>query len=49
MSDKKTIAQYFLADGFNTGNLAPADEWVAPNFVNHDPATPAPTPRSVRL
>lgn len=40
MTDLKTIAHYFLAESFNTGNLAPADELVAANFTNHDPSTP---------
>ena len=41
MTDQKTIARYFIAEAFNTGNLAPADEWIAADFVNHDPGTPA--------
>jgi steroid delta-isomerase-like uncharacterized protein len=40
MADLKAIAHYFLAESFNTGNLAPADELVAANFTNHDPSTP---------
>ncbi|MCK6629830.1 MAG: ester cyclase [Anaerolineae bacterium] len=40
MTDLKTIAHYFLAESFNTGNLAPAAELVAANFTNHDPSTP---------
>lgn len=40
MADNKAIAHYFLAESFNTGNLAPADELIAPNFTNHDPGTP---------
>jgi steroid delta-isomerase-like uncharacterized protein len=40
MADQKTIARYFLGEAFSTGNLDPADEWVAPNWVNHDPGTP---------
>ena len=40
MADKKEIARYFLGEAFSTGNLAPADEWIAPNFTNHDPSTP---------
>lgn len=40
MTDLKTIAHYFLAESFNTGNLAPADELVAANFTNVDPSTP---------
>ncbi len=40
MTDLKTIAHYFLAESFNTGNLAPADELVAPHFTNIDPSTP---------
>lgn len=39
-TDYKAIAHYFLADSFNTGNLAPADELVAASFTNHDPSTP---------
>jgi steroid delta-isomerase-like uncharacterized protein len=41
MADKKEIARYFLGEAFSTGNLAPADEWIAANWVNHDPGTPA--------
>jgi predicted ester cyclase len=40
MTDQITIARYFIAEAFNTGNLAPADELIAANFVNHDPGTP---------
>ena len=40
MTDQITIARWFIAEAFSTGNLAPADEWIAPNFVNHDPGTP---------
>ena len=40
MSDQNTIARYFIAEAFNTGNLAPADEWIAADFVNIDPGTP---------
>jgi steroid delta-isomerase-like uncharacterized protein len=40
MTDKKAIARYFLVDAFSTGDLAPADAWVAPDFQNHDPSTP---------
>lgn len=40
MADIKAIAHYFLAESFNTGNLASADELVAPTFTNHDPSTP---------
>ena len=32
MADKKEIARYFLGEAFSTGKLAPADEWVAPNW-----------------
>ena len=30
-----------LEETFNGGNLALADEFIAPDAVNHDPATPA--------
>ena len=40
MMDQETIARYFIAEAFNTGNLAPAEELIAANFVNHDPSTP---------
>lgn len=40
MADSKIIAHYFLADAFNTGQLGPADDYLAPNFRNHDPGTP---------
>ena len=41
MTDQKTIARYFIAEAFNTGNLAPADELIAADFVNHDRYTTA--------
>jgi steroid delta-isomerase-like uncharacterized protein len=40
MTDLNTTARYFIAEAFNTGNLAPADELIAADFVNHDPGTP---------
>jgi predicted ester cyclase len=51
MADKKAIARYFLEEAFSTGNLAPADEWIAPNWVNHDPGTPElpPGPEGFKL
>ena len=36
----KTIARRFFEDGFNKGRLAVADEFISPQFVNHDPAMP---------
>jgi steroid delta-isomerase-like uncharacterized protein len=40
MTDNKAIARRFIEDGFNTGNLAAADEFIAASFSNHDPGTP---------
>jgi steroid delta-isomerase-like uncharacterized protein len=40
MTDNKAIARRFMEDGFNTGNLAAAEEFIAANFRNHDPGTP---------
>jgi steroid delta-isomerase-like uncharacterized protein len=39
MTDNKAIARHFL-EGFNSDNLATADEFIAANFTNHDPGTP---------
>jgi steroid delta-isomerase-like uncharacterized protein len=41
MIDNKAIARRFLEEGFNTGDLAAADEFIAANFSNHDPGTPS--------
>lgn len=51
MADQKTIARYFMAESFSTGNLAPADDWVAPNFTNYDPGSPPvpPGPEGYKL
>jgi steroid delta-isomerase-like uncharacterized protein len=38
--ENKALARRFTEEGFSTGNLALADEIVAPNFVNYDPGTP---------
>ena len=38
-ADNKAIARHFL-EGFNSENLAAANEFVAANFTNHDPSTP---------
>lgn len=38
--DNKAILRRFMDEGFNKGNAAIADELIAPNWVNHDPATP---------
>jgi len=38
--ENKVLARRFVEEGFSTGNLALADEIVAPNFVNYDPGTP---------
>jgi steroid delta-isomerase-like uncharacterized protein len=50
MVDNKTLARNFM-DGFSTGNVASADEWVAANFTNIDPGTPPlpPGPEGYRL
>ena len=40
MADQMAIARYFIAEAFNTGDLAPADDWIASDFVNYDPGTP---------
>lgn len=39
-AENKTISRRFIEEGFSTGNLAIANEIIAPNFVNHDPGTP---------
>ena len=39
-SDNRHLVQRLFNDLFNKGNLAVADEIIAPNHVNHDPATP---------
>ena len=39
-AENKAICRRFIEEGFNTGNLAVAQEYIAPNFANHDPATP---------
>ena len=39
-AENKAIARRFVEDGFNTGNFAVVGEYIAPNFVNHDPGTP---------
>jgi len=39
MTDNKAIAHRFL-EGFNSDNLAAADEFIAANFTNYDPGTP---------
>lgn len=35
------ISRRLLEETFNGGNLALADEFIAPDAINHDPATPA--------
>src|SRR3569623_1006003 len=37
----KALVQRLLAEGFNGGNMALFDELLAPDFVNHDPSSPA--------
>ena len=39
-SQNRQIVQKLFNDLFNKGNLAVADQIIAPNHVNHDPATP---------
>jgi len=39
-SDNRHLVQKLFNDLFNKGNLAVADEIIAANHVNHDPATP---------
>jgi steroid delta-isomerase-like uncharacterized protein len=50
MADNKAIARRFM-EGFNSDNLGAVEEWVAPNFTNHDPGTPPlpPGPEGYRL
>ena len=38
--ESKALARRFIEEGFSTGNLALADQIIAPNFVNYDPGTP---------
>lgn len=38
LAENKRIAQRYLEDVFNRGNLAAVDEIAAINFVSHDPA-----------
>ena len=38
--ESKALARRFIEEGFSRGNLALADEIIAPNFVNYDPGTP---------
>jgi len=40
IEENKALARRFIEEGFSTGNLALADEIIAPNFVNYDPGTP---------
>ena len=39
-SENKQVIRKLFNDLLNKGNLAVADEIIAPNHVNHDPATP---------
>ena len=39
-SDNRHLVQRLFNDLFNKGNLAVADEIIAANHINHDPATP---------
>lgn len=39
-SDNRHLVQKLFNDLFNNGNLAVADEIIAANHINHDPATP---------
>ena len=39
-SENKQVVRKLFNDLLNKGNLAVADEIIAPNHVNHDPATP---------
>ena len=39
-ADNEQIVRRVFKDLFNKGNLAVADEIIAANHVNHDPATP---------
>ena len=39
-TDYATASRRLLEEGFNDGNLALADELIAPDADNHDPATP---------
>lgn len=36
----KMLVRRFFSEGFNKGSLTHVNEFIASNFVNHDPATP---------
>ena len=41
-AENKALSRRFFEEVFNAGNLDVVDELVAPDFVNHDAATPEP-------
>src|SRR2546426_9727998 len=41
-AENKTLVRRWFKDIWSKGNLAVADEIVAPNYANHDPAGPMP-------
>lgn len=43
--ESKTIARRYIEEFWSQGNLAVADEVIAPNYVVHDPGTPGRTGR----
>ena len=38
--ENKALARRVIEEMFNNGNLDVADELIAPNYVDHDPAIP---------
>ena len=38
--DNKAVVRRVIEEMFNQGNLDTADELIAPDYVNHDPAMP---------
>jgi steroid delta-isomerase-like uncharacterized protein len=43
-AENKTLVRRLVKEVWSKGNLAVADQIVAPNYVNHDPAAPMPEP-----
>jgi predicted ester cyclase len=39
-AENKAVSRRFIEEGFSTGNLAVAHEYIASNFANYDPGTP---------
>ncbi len=38
--ENKALARHVIEEMFNNGNLDVADEYIAPDYENHDPAMP---------